>query len=64
MPEKQKPKEAIAPKAKPEDESDHESEEEEGEPVRRPRTSAIIGFRTIQATGAGKSCFWKLPNSF
>lgn len=51
---KQAEKPKIATKAKPETDESEEESEDEGEPVRKPRTSAIIGFRTIQTTGAGR----------
>lgn len=42
-----------APKAKPESEEEEESEDE-GEIIRKPRTSMIIGFRTIKNAGTGR----------
>ncbi|KAI6176127.1 Protein kinase domain-containing protein [Aphelenchoides bicaudatus] len=50
--EKDKPK--VPTKAKPETEESEESEDE-GEPLRKPRTSAIIGFRTIQTSSVDGS---------
>lgn len=53
-------------KPKTESEEEEEESEDEGEPIRKPRTSAIIGFRTIQTTGGGLyfDCIWKLAVFF
>ncbi|KAI6221291.1 NUAK family SNF1-like kinase 1 [Aphelenchoides fujianensis] len=48
----QPPKAKVPPVATAESDESEEESEDEGEPIRKPRTSAIIGFRTIQTNAA------------
>ncbi|KAI6216188.1 hypothetical protein M3Y99_01835200 [Aphelenchoides fujianensis] len=50
-PIEQPPKAKVPPVATAESDESEEESEDEGEPIRKPRTSAIIGFRTIQTNG-------------